>query len=362
MKLSTRYDEVGLQKFVYDKDNGSFRITDEPMTYFDTPYHSHLIEELYDQDNSYDHDFVEGYLLLEDGDNAIDHNHTEEGTIVARTDLIPDIVNAFRANGERVNAWYNTRTGESTPLAQGKLSYDEYDDEDDYDNKDFDSVDTMKFVHDPNHDVTQIGPHTQQYYDHPHHSELMEQLADNVPGHDWELGDIHSGYLYLEPSPRDAMTFDPVNEGTIVSTLAPHQGVVDEMRNEGHYVDKWRHVQRGSYTDHDIPQAKRAKIAVMPNFSLVKFVSFPDKILIGENTHHAYLLNEAFGTIRYPSGAIAIGRAWIQENELTGIAFDSGAPKVQERAIKQVKEWAEEEGYSISPALDEPIIGISGIL
>jgi len=95
------------------------------------------------------------------------------------------------------------------------------------------------------------------------------------------------------------------------------------------------------------------------NEALIKFVSLPDKFLVGEDTHHLYLLEAEFGSGRFPAETSAIGRAWLENDTITGIGFDFGTPSGQQMAIKQLTDWADKEGYEVSPSLQEDIRGLA---
>jgi hypothetical protein len=223
---------------------------------------------------------------------------------------------------------------------------------------------TLKFVHDPSDDEFVVGNDPQTYYDRPHHSDYMEELAEK--NDNWDFGNHNSGYYYLENATGDALTVaDGVSSDTIVSGAAPHQGIIDEFRSRGYNPHTWRHYTGFSgHTDHPIPPATpkpEAKIAVVPPFHLIKFVSLNDRFLIGEDTHHAFLLSTEYGTNTFPADTGAIGRAWVENNTITGVGFDYGDVHAQTLAIKRLKEWARDEGYNVDPDLDVPIVGLSAV-
>ena len=91
-------------------------------------------------------------------------------------------------------------------------------------------------------------------------------------------------------------------------------------------------------------------------------MSLPDQFLVGENTHHAYLLAAEFGSRSFPQETGAIGRAWLEDGVITGVGFDYGTLNARGLALERLQEWAAEEGYTVDPdlGLDEPLVGLSG--
>jgi hypothetical protein len=434
-KEALGYSSVRVMKFVYVFDTGDYE-TAGPMTYYDTPYHSHLYERLADRggDAVFESETVEAYLLLEEGDNALDSVELPANTVACNSDPIPAIIEEFRVNQQiPVYKWYNAKTKEMFDQFGNKYAYDDEEAEDDDpeycsvcgeenpdheegdhcdeceslghdaedhcsecgsldhdetehceycgevghdiseceenpDNEpegdaDYSSAMTMKFVYDPDTAQFVTGDNHQTYYDRPHHSDYMEDLAEITDN--WDFSDIQSGYLFLESSVDNALDSTPVEEGTIVTTIPLNMDIVNEFRAKGERVLWWHEADVGTFP---VPAAPtritriERRVAVVPNFTLIKFVSLPDKFLVGENTHHAYLLNAEYGTADFPADTGAIGRASLEENVITGIGFDFGGYQAQSFAIEQLKQWAAEEGYQVSPDLQEEIIGLSSVL
>jgi hypothetical protein len=430
MKEAKGYSSVQVMKFVYVFDTGDYE-TAGPMTYYDMPYHSHLYERLADRggDAVFESETVEAYLLLEEGDNALDNVELPANTVACLSDPIPAIIDEFRVNQQiPVYKWYNAKTKEmfdqfgnkyafddegGAPFCEvcqenrsdhltedhceeceelghdaedhcsecGSLDHDETEHceycgevghdidecEDNPDNErydvDYTTAMTMKFVYDPAHDEFVTGTKHQTYYDRPHHSDYMEELAEIT--NNWDMEDIQSGYLFLEDCPDNALDSDSVEAGTIVTTFPLNMEIVNAFRAQGQSVYYWHEAYSGTVS---VPQPPRPapritrierRVAVVPNFSLIKFVSLPDKFLVGENTHHAYLLNAEYGTKDFPAATGAIGRASLEDGVITGIGFDFGGYSAQSIAIAQLKLWAAEEGYEVSPELHEEIIGLS---
>lgn len=374
-KIALSYDNVEVLKFVYDFDTDDFELVTDPMRYYDKPYHSDLASKLQYRigDDYWDHQTVEAYFLLEDGDNALDQESLPAMTIAARSDMIPTIVNAFRSEGWNPQRWYNARDKTLTDIPGGvvsKVAYDAEDyDEEDYDSDDsssddYETVDTMKFVYDEDNDVFHTGDEPQTYYDRPHHSDLMERMAEETGN--WDQNNVHSGYLYLQHSPNNALTYgdDRVWPGTIVTTIPPHPQIIDHFRQEGHPVTHWYDASnRRAPVMHEIPaiipKKTESKLAEVGDFSLIKFVALPDKFLVGENTHHAYLLGAEYGSKTFPATTTAIGRAWLENGKIHGVGFDYGTPQAQRAAIDSLGEWAQDHGYDYSPNMEDTIIGLA---
>lgn len=376
IKTSKSFSYVMVNKFVYDFDTDEYELTIEPQTYYDRPHHSDLMSELYDKvgERLWNDHTVEAYLLLEDGDNALDYEPLPAMTFACYADPIETIINAFAAEGRKAVGWYNANTQVTTPLggAIAKVAdsedYDEdYDSEDEEPNIDYENVPTMKFVYDENNDAFQPGPEEQTYYDHPHHSELMEELAEHTGN--WDMDGIHSGYLYLGHSPDNAITYGehPTHPGMVMTTIPPHQNIINHFRKEGypvtHWYEKQKRSQGGQTVIHEIPQelpkTTHRKVAEVGDFSLIKFVSMPNKFLIGENTHHAYLLQAEYGSNAFPEQTSAIGRAWLENGTIHGVGFDFGSHQAQELAIHQLGNWASEHGYAYSPNMEDHIVGLA---
>lgn len=94
------------------------------------------------------------------------------------------------------------------------------------------------------------------------------------------------------------------------------------------------------------------------DFAEIKFVSLPHRLLVGENTYHAYLLKAQYGTFEWPEQTLAIGRAIMSHNEINAIGFDwVKSDKSQEHAIRQISEWAEQKGYILAPFLTDEKYG-----
>lgn len=105
----------------------------------------------------------------------------------------------------------------------------------------------------------------------------------------------------------------------------------------------------------------RSGISKIAAGSIIKFVSTPNKFLVGEDTHHIYLLEAEYGVGEFPSDTGAIGRAWLENDMITGIGFDFGGQSGQQLAINQLKKWADHEGYGVSPDLDLDIRGLASM-
>lgn len=127
-KTAIDMDAVSIMKFVYDFDSGDYE-TDGPTHYYDHPYHSQLKELMYerfrptgDEDDFYDHEAVEAYLLLEDGPNALDYSELDAMTVACRSDPIDAIIAEFDSQGYKPLAWYNSRTKELTDLGSGTVA------------------------------------------------------------------------------------------------------------------------------------------------------------------------------------------------------------------------------------------------
>lgn len=102
-----------------------------------------------------------------------------------------------------------------------------------------------------------------------------------------------------------------------------------------------------------------AKIAIDAG-TLIKFVSLDDgTFLVGENTHHAYLLEAEYQRNTFPPQTNAIGRAWVENKEITGVGFDFGSASSQAQAIKRLRAWGHEQGYNVAPELEEAIRGLA---
>lgn len=364
-KYALGYSNVSVLKFVYDFNTDDYELTTSPQYYYDRPHHSDLLSELYETvgEPLWEHETVEAYLLLEDGDNALDYEELPAMTFACLSDPIPTIINAFAAEGYKGKNWYNARTHVMSHLS--KVSGSLYDDEEEEEDPiDYETVPTMKFVYDENNDVFQPGPEPQTYYDHPHHGELMEELANHTGN--WDMEGLHSGYLYLGHSPDNAITYGnhPTHPGMVMTTIPPHQSIVDHFRKAGYPITHWYEKNRNGTVLHEIPQelpkpkTTHRKVSEVGNFSLIKFVSLPDKFLIGENTHHAYLLQAEFGSKAFPSDTAAIGRAWLENGKIHGVGFDFGNTSSQEMAIHQLGNWARDHGYDYSPNM-EHIIGLA---
>jgi hypothetical protein len=366
-KLALSYSEVDVCKFVYDFNTDQYKIATESwdggvIRYYSKPYHSDLISELSDDDpDVFEHETVEAYLLLESGDNALDYEELPAMTFACRSGPIPTIIKAFQEKGINGQYWYNARTKELTDLAGNKIASSEDYDEEDYD---YETVPTMKFVYDPHHDEFRTGDEEQTYYDHPHHSELMEDMAETTGN--WDMDDVHSGYLYLGESPDNAITFTEPSTfpGMVMTTIPPHEGIIKHFRDRGYPITHW--YERKPYPNkdlvlHEIPQElpKTSKLAEVNDFSLIKFVSLPDKFLVGENTHHAYLLSAEYGSNEFPSDTAAIGRAWLENGAIHGIGFDFGTPSAQKFAIEQLRRWAADHGYEYSDNMEDTIQGLA---
>lgn len=379
-KISKSFSYVMVNKFVYDFDTDDFELTYEPQTYYDRPHHSDLMSELYERvgEGLFEHRTVEAYLLLEDGDNALDYEPLPAMTFACYADPIETIINAFAAEGRKAVGWYNAKTQVTTPLggALAKVADSEDYDVEDYDTEDddeptidYENVPTMKFVYDENNDAFQPGPEEQTYYEHPHHSELMEELANHTKN--WDMDGLHSGYLYLGHSPDNAITYGehPTHPGMVMTTIPPHENIINHFRKEGypvtHWYEKQKRSQGGQTIIHEIPQelpkTTHKKVSELNDFSLIKFVSMPNKFLIGENTHHAYLLQAEYGSNAFPEQTSAIGRAWLENGTIHGVGFDFGSPQAQELAIHQLGNWAREQGYAYSPNMEDHIVGLASI-
>jgi hypothetical protein len=78
----------------------------------------------------------------------------------------------------------------------------------------------------------------------------------------------------------------------------------------------------------------------------IKFVSTPAKLLVGENTYHSYLLQEEYGTDDFPSDTLAIGRAFVKDNEVSSYSFDFiKNPSGKATALRQLGDYCERMGY-----------------
>lgn len=82
-----------------------------------------------------------------------------------------------------------------------------------------------------------------------------------------------------------------------------------------------------------------------------KFVSFPHKLLIGEDTHHHHLLEAEFGHNIFPPETIAIGTGVFQGDAIVGIGFDYGSQADRDHAIEQIRDWALGKGYTVNDYL-----------
>ena len=314
--MAKAHDDVILQKFVYVPETGAYKITTDPQYYYDRPWHSDLAEELEAEHRGagspggdfWNMNTIQAYLLLEEGKNALDSQVLPADTIAALSDPIPSIIQAFTEEGYAPLRWYNARTKELTPISArlgseegeeeeeepcsicGEYGHDEYDcpndrcdycgeqghDESDCPQReedermpDYSHAQTYKFVYDPADDQFVTGDDPQTYYERPHHSDYMEDLAD-MNGN-WDFDNHVSGYYYLEDASDDALAYKPVSGDTIVSTIPPHEGIIDAFREKGLNPHTWREATPygSSHIDHPIVRKPQGKVAlVVPNFPL----------------------------------------------------------------------------------------------
>jgi len=91
-------------------------------------------------------------------------------------------------------------------------------------------------------------------------------------------------------------------------------------------------------------------------WALFKFVSRPDKLLIGENTYHLALLQAEEESDRFPMDTVAIGTGIVKENEVVDVGFDYGDQEGRNHALRQIAEWAEKQGYLLGDNVHKQMV------
>jgi hypothetical protein len=213
-----------------------------------------------------------------------------------------------------------------------------------------------------------------QYVIYPEYSDWYRGLADGVPESDKaelemvkakaeSLGFSIVGVLRGDSYDYDTGEEDPGRIFTLTKFKAkkPKRHHIRKREQPGfhHYDGIYLYIPEW-YSPPQTPEGGQVdttgKVAAG---ILIKFVSLPDKFLVGEDTHHLYLLEAEFGVGEFPSDTSAIGRAWLENDVITGIGFDFGNEQGQEHAIEQLREWAHKEGYETSPELQDDIRGLA---
>lgn len=213
---------------------------------------------------------------------------------------------------------------------------------------------------------------TNEYFIYPEYSDWARMEGyDNVPVSEAhvlnkvkekaeEQGETISGIVRGDP--RDP-TIDPVLSKFRPKKKKRQHIKKDYMRGFHHYdgyalfIPAWyapAQYPEGGQIDTTGAEHEQLKIP-----TLIKFVSLPDKFLVGEDTHHLYLLEAEYGAGEFPSDTVAIGRAALENDVITGVGFDFGTFSGQEYAIKQLRDWAHMQGYELSPNLKEDILGLA---
>ena len=85
--------------------------------------------------------------------------------------------------------------------------------------------------------------------------------------------------------------------------------------------------------------------------AFIKFVSFDDELLIGHNQNHIHLLQQHLGIDYFPQETIAIGTMLLEGDEITQLSFDFGNDADRQIALRQIKDWCDENFITISPNL-----------
>lgn len=164
----------------------------------------------------------------------------------------------------------------------------------------------------------------------------------------------------------DAGKLDQPAQAKAKAALEKHFGVkireVDYKKQPPKYAPNYQknYGEKGYYKDKPVDVDVVSKWVVGQQYAEIKFVSLPDRILIGENTYHAHLLQIEYGDQTFPAGTIAIGRALVKDEVVMEISFDfATSAQGKDHAIHQLEEYAEAQGYLFAPEEGTWLQGLS---